>query len=224
MGGGYHTLGQWLAAKLERALWMRFWETHNLDPRRVRPCVARYTFPNPIDALLSKGHLIEFWRTRTIAERKTIVGKLGLLVHAVLFNTSANRKGAAAALTAIGAPQPTARVIRDANSDVSPQHVDYLKLLESLIQLSGEDRVDHLVDTVRVSATGVAATAASGHLRPESNVFVPVHRSRRNSLASISRQGTQQDSEKAFIETLYFSPLNRIGTPYDVILRRIAQR
>jgi len=83
---GYYSLGTYAAHKLEKVLWMRYWDSQRLDPR-TKPGPLIYTFPNYLEGLLSKTYLINYWKERTAQERRKIVGSLGNIIQHVLLET-----------------------------------------------------------------------------------------------------------------------------------------
>eukprot|EP00012_Vannella_robusta_P001798 CAMPEP_0206189626 /NCGR_PEP_ID=MMETSP0166-20121206/4280_1 /ASSEMBLY_ACC=CAM_ASM_000260 /TAXON_ID=95228 /ORGANISM="Vannella robusta, Strain DIVA3 518/3/11/1/6" /LENGTH=1101 /DNA_ID=CAMNT_0053605577 /DNA_START=24 /DNA_END=3331 /DNA_ORIENTATION=+ len=83
-GMGFYSLGTFICHKFEQALWMRYWEHKQLDPRLVYS-KRRYTFPNnSSQALLSKTHLTEFWVNTEPLVRLQILGGLGSIVDTAL--------------------------------------------------------------------------------------------------------------------------------------------
>eukprot|EP01114_Cavostelium_apophysatum_P017166 TRINITY_DN5034_c0_g2_i1.p1 TRINITY_DN5034_c0_g2~~TRINITY_DN5034_c0_g2_i1.p1 ORF type:complete len:962 (+),score=288.02 TRINITY_DN5034_c0_g2_i1:260-3145(+) len=82
---GYYSLGTFIAHKLETVLWMRYWDSHKIDPRNIVSS-RRYISPPYLEGLLSKSYLIEFWKSRSPQERRKIVGSIGNIVQHVLNN------------------------------------------------------------------------------------------------------------------------------------------
>ncbi|KAL6065554.1 hypothetical protein QOT17_010185 [Balamuthia mandrillaris] len=92
---GFYSLGTYIAAKLEQALWRRYWQWSNLDPRKISgaeinraiPKGVRerlFKFPPNTQGLHSKAHLVNFWNSLNVDERHRLVGKIGDIVQNVL--------------------------------------------------------------------------------------------------------------------------------------------
>jgi len=110
-GMGYYSLGTFIAHKLEQALWMRYWEAFKIDPRasdpepslskklpgsrittKSRP-LPSYQFPKYHEGLLTKSHLINFWKNTAPQDRRKIVGSIGeIVVNVIMKNDQGDTK------------------------------------------------------------------------------------------------------------------------------------
>eukprot|EP01099_Mayorella_cantabrigiensis_P003172 TRINITY_DN2470_c0_g2_i1.p1 TRINITY_DN2470_c0_g2~~TRINITY_DN2470_c0_g2_i1.p1 ORF type:complete len:1346 (+),score=243.05 TRINITY_DN2470_c0_g2_i1:42-4079(+) len=194
VGMGYYSLATFVAAKLEKVLWMRYWEYNQLDPRSSDSLASRPKFsfiPNNSQALLSKGHITQFWLKTSPLDRRKIVGGLGNIVEHVLMENSEGSndycdyvdcssgrvdrgKGGSGNKTRKTATSNT-------NTKIRPAKEDYPRLLEALVDLSMEEKTLELLFK--------------------------------------EKEDTQHN--EMFIEILYFSPLSTIGSPLNMILRRL---
>jgi len=80
---GFYTFATYVEQKIETQLWMRYWEAIKLDPRRGSQHPFNFS---PVDycGLASKEHLVEYWKSLTIEQRRGVVGKMGRIVSHVL--------------------------------------------------------------------------------------------------------------------------------------------
>eukprot|EP01087_Luapelamoeba_hula_P007676 TRINITY_DN1877_c1_g1_i1.p1 TRINITY_DN1877_c1_g1~~TRINITY_DN1877_c1_g1_i1.p1 ORF type:complete len:1456 (+),score=169.66 TRINITY_DN1877_c1_g1_i1:180-4547(+) len=89
---GFYSLGTYVAHKLEQALWRRYWQVHNIDPRVAGSNSGRghreqvYQYPN-MQGLHTKTHLNNFWNALAPEERRRMIGAIGDIVEDVLIGS-----------------------------------------------------------------------------------------------------------------------------------------
>eukprot|EP01116_Phalansterium_solitarium_P018683 TRINITY_DN5043_c0_g1_i1.p1 TRINITY_DN5043_c0_g1~~TRINITY_DN5043_c0_g1_i1.p1 ORF type:complete len:1345 (+),score=190.37 TRINITY_DN5043_c0_g1_i1:216-4250(+) len=191
---GFYSLGTYIAHKLEMALWMRYWDHYQVDPRKpvvkdgvVLPSRAPlYRFPQYLEGLLSKAYLIDFWKSRSSQERRKIVGSIKSVVQHVLMNCDSGVQGLYSSsqldLSGGGENDKGRRGRKKVDDKALSPRVDYRKLLDKLVDLSSQEQHLNLL---------------------------------------FSKDDWKTQTERAFITILYFSPLVRAGTSMDMVLRRI---
>jgi len=189
VGMGYYSLATFVAAKIEKVLWMRYWEYNQMDPRAADtpPNRPKFSFPpNNSQALLSKAHITQFWLKTSPLVRRKIVGGLGHIVEQVLME---NSEESTDYCDYLDCPSGRKSDQRSSNSSgnkarktkARPAKEDYPRLLEALVDLSMEEKT----------------------------------------LELLFKEKEDTQHSEMFIEILYFSPLSTIGSPLNMILRRL---
>lgn len=87
-GMGFYSLGTYVAHKLEQAMWKKYFQSHNLNPRKDTGHPLKkgnretlYEFAPNTKGLHSKAHLINFWNALTAKGRNTTCPLYTLYVY-----------------------------------------------------------------------------------------------------------------------------------------------
>lgn len=209
---------------------MRYWESVGMDPRGNKSLgKAKFVLSNQCKyqyKLLSKEHLVSFWlkarpqvrcrwdglpapgysHPRITQERRKIVGSIGLIVEQVLTSPDADSE-AAGVFKAISDDT----ILEEGYLGRNARRLPPLKRHNSTNSTFESKTLDE--DHTDTRYPKLLSTLLTRHLSIDARHLGPLFEGSENN-----------ESDRAFIEILYFSPLHRVSTTLDTILRRQVHR